>query len=501
MMTRLSPRLVLVGAMLGATGVSSNALAADESYDPLDGKDVLAAAEKAAIEKGSSALADMGKKVLGAALDSYIPGVSALLGLSGEDTSTQKILDAIEDDGNRTRDLIEEFWGWARAQQNANIQAEYAQVEYDVASWNALQPQYRLANRSVLDSVVSDCIGVLTKFQFAPRPLDRIDYLHSYATVLALTIALESERTELQILGAGWEAGSGGTPASWWSNLDSSERNDLLNDIAVTKQQRVQALLLPGLQVSFATQMAGIDAGTLVGGVRGQSDFKTSRDWQFSGLSAAAGGVAEWFYRVGHNDPKAQCGSGSTYCSLFNITRGSWSSSQGQFRYYVGFTGGSGPFYASANAAYDEHKALALEGMITRGYGPVRAMSESLWDTWGLGERDRLGLDDQVDAYLEQADSRYEGSLEMLSDYQTRDITAAERGQLYGFALGNGLDAISAIGQLATDNRDYMDDEAVTRFSWSVHRSVIRSFEASSWEELASHYRAVSAAKFVAVVL
>src|SRR5687768_9457503 len=117
MMTRFNSRFVVWGAMLAVTGVSSSALAADESYDPLDAKDVVAAGEKAAIEKGSSPLTDMGKKVLGAALDSYIPGVSAMLGLSSEDTSTQRILDAIEDDGNRTRDLIEEFWSWARAQQ------------------------------------------------------------------------------------------------------------------------------------------------------------------------------------------------------------------------------------------------------------------------------------------------------------------------------------------------------------------------------------------------
>jgi hypothetical protein len=489
-----------VAAAAGVSAVCSTAPAAAESYDPLDAKDVLAAAEEAAIEKGSSAMADMGKRILGAALDSYIPGVSAILGLSGEDTSTQRILDAIEDDGNRTRALLEEFWNWARAQQNADIQADYAQAEHAVASWNALPPEFRLANRSSLDDVVSDCVGVMTKLQFAPRPLDRVDHLHSYATLLALAVALESERTELQILGAAWEASSGGTPAAWWSNLRVSERAELLEDIRLTKQERVQALLLPGLQVSFATQMAKIDAGTLVGGTSGRSDFETGRNWQFGPLKGSVDGSASWTYYLGRNDPRANCANNGSYCSLFGIRRGSFSSSEGQFRYYVDFTGGTGPFYASATEAYNDHKAVALEGMITRGYGPVRVMSELLWETWGLGERQRLRLDDQLDAYLEKFDTQYEGALEMLADYQTRDITRAQRGRLYAFAMGTGLDALGEMGRAAADHRDYMDPEPVTRFPWYVHLGVIQGYPMES-QDLAVVYRSVAAAKMVAAVL
>lgn len=499
-MMRFYSRFVGLAATLAMMGVSSVGLAADESYDPLDAKDVLAAAEQAAIEKGSSALADTGKKILGAALDSYVPGVSALLGVSGEDTSTQRILDAIEEDGNRTRDLIAEFWSWARAQQDANVQAEYAQVEYQIASWNALAPEYRIANRSSLDDVVSDCIAVLTKLQFAPRPLDRIDYLHSYATLLALSVALESERTELQILGAGWEAAGGGSPSHWWSHLTSAEQSELLDDIAVTKQERVQSLLLPGLQVSFATQMAKLDSGALAGGTAGLTDFRTARDWQFSDVIGSNDGSAQWFYYLGHDDPSPNCASKSAFCRLFSIRQGTTSGTQGP-RYYVEFTGGSGPFYPNAQAAYDEHKALALEGMITRGYGPIRAMSEELWDTWGLGDRTRLGLDNEVDAYLEKYDAQYEGALEMLADHQTISLTTAQRGRLYGFALGEGLDAVGAIGQLAIDNRDYMAPDAVSRFPWSAHLHVIRNYWTSSWAELAVPYRSLPAAKLVAAAL
>jgi hypothetical protein len=499
-MTKLILRLVRTAAVLGASAVCSSALAADESYDPLDAKDVLAAAEKAAIEKGSSAMADMGKRILGAALDSYIPGVSGLLGLSGEDTSTQRILDAIEDDGMRTRDLIDEFWSWARAQQDANIQADYAQAEFAVADWNALPPEFRIANRSALDGVVSDCIGVMTKMQFAPRPLDRIDHLHAYATLLTLTVALESERTELQILGAAWESGSGGTPGAWWTSLSSAEQSELLDEIATTKQARIQALLLPGLRVSFATQMAAIDAGTLAGGTPGVSDFLTGRNWQFGSLKASVDGSPSWTYYVGHNDPRANCAGGASYCALFGITRGSFSSSENQFRYYVGFTGGSGPFYPSVTAAYDDHRALALEGMITRGYGPIRVMSEQLWETWGLGERERLKLDDQLDSYLEKLDSKYEGWLEMLSDFQTRDITRSQRSRLYAFALENGLDAVGAVARSAGNNRDYMAPEIITRFPWYVHLNAIRSYP-SSEAELDVLYSSVAAAKVVSAVL
>lgn len=263
----------------------------------------------------------------------------------------------------------------------------------------------------------------------------------------------------------------------------------------------MQALLLPGLQVSFATQMANIDAGTLVGGATGRSDFQMARDWQFSALSGSKDGSAQWFYLVGHDDPLPNCAGGNTYCHPFGITRGAYSSTEGQFRFYVDFTGGTGPFYPNVLAAYEEHKALALEGMITRTYGPIRAMSDELWDTWGLGERRRLGLDELVDGYLEKYDTQRDGALEMLADYQTEGITPAQRSRLYGFALGEGLDAVSAVGQLAADNRDYMDDDEVTRFPWFVHLNVIRMYQSMSPAEIAQLYRSVPAAKVVAVVL
>jgi hypothetical protein len=514
-------RLCALGLAAGISALCPQAVADD--YDPLDTKAVLAKAEKELIKQGSSALTDVGKGLLGAALNAYAPGLGSLLGLSGGDTSTKQVLDAIAADGNKTRDLVEDFWAWSRAQQVAQVQAEYATVEWEISSWELLAPRHRIDNRSNLDMIVTDCVNIMTKFQFEPVALGRTGYLHAYLTLMNLTISLEAQRTELQILGS--EIPSNVDPVDWWEGLSESERNAIVEDIQSTKQQRVENLLLSGLAVSFEDHLAAIDAGTLPGGTPGMSDFEVGRDWQFSNIAfgyppnGGSDGSSRWFYFLGYNDdadpnpndldvdfdPLPHCPHKEQYCDAYTIVQGAFNTGVNKYYYWLDFDDGSGSYhrpYDSPHVAYEHHRELVLQDMIVRGYGPARAFAEAWWETWGLGDRNRLGLDDYIDSYLEAADDVNGGALQMLGDWQTKSITPGEKSRLYGFALQHGLDAVEEITDIVFDNRDYMTHNITERyrFPWSVHREVLQAYPASA-EVLSKGYRAVPVSKVAAAVL
>ncbi len=494
--------------MLGLLSATTAEAEEEVAYDPLEQKAVLAYAQKSAIDSGTGALVGMGKHLLGAVADAYAPGAAALLGLGGED-STQKVLDAIEADGTRTRDLILDFWDWARAQQGAAINADYATVEWQISSWNALPPELRLPNRGALDAIVSDCVNVMARFQTAPRPIDRVDHLHAYVTLLSLTIALEAERSELQILGAEWEFSGGGDPADWWDSLGGDEQSEIIDVIQETKRARVEDLLLPGLQVSFADQMAEMDAGVLPGGTPGTWDFESALTWQIGPLTAgyppdgeAPDGQARWFYFVGHNDPQPNCANKTRYCKAYMYVRGAYTTACDMHKYVVDFKGAyNPPCYADDFQPYVHHQQLLAEDLIVRGYGPVRALAESWWDVWELGDRNRLGIDDYIDTYLEMRDSVHERTLSLITNQMTKNITPAQKSRLYGFALQEGLNAVVQLASAASAGPDYMNGTvsglALMQFPWSVHRSAIRAYP-TSFERLSQIYRAVPVAKLVA---
>jgi len=503
--------LIKIGILtLGSTaGMSAAWPAAAEEFDPLQGNAALSYADKTAIDKGTSVLTDMGKRILGYAADAYFPGLGAMLGLTNEDTSTQKILDAIAADGARTRSLILSFWDWARAQNAAGIHADYAAVVYDLTHWQTLPVGSRLTNRQELYDILDDCVAVLTTFQSAPDPTARIDYLHSYTILLNLTIAVEAELSELEILGDAWETSGGGTtPANWWLALSTAERASIEASIEVTKQDRIEALLLPGLQVSFQDQMSAMDAGSLPGGTPGRADFLAVRDRQFSPLSYATGadvqdGKPTWIYYVGR-DPQGNCVNQRTYCKIYHIVQGSTGTSTGQ-RFYPDFEGKPQPFYSTAVEAYDAHKKLMLKDMIVRGYGPVRAFADTWWYTWGLGARERLWLDGELDAYVESADQMLDGSLALLTTYQTFEITSTQKSFLYGFAATRGLTSVQAISTAAYANPDFLSlphviaNTNVTQFPWWAHFNSIRAWPVSN-QQLTWQYRGLPIAKFVALL-
>jgi hypothetical protein len=495
--------------------ISANAAAAEDEYDPLDQRAILSYAEKSAIDQGSSALTDVGMNLLGAAADAWVPGIGSLLGLSSEDDGTKRVLDAIEADGTTTRNMILDFWDWARQQQGAEISANYATVEYLINSWNSLPRTSRLPNRSNLDIILSDCVNVMARFQTGPRPLDRVDHLHAYLTLLNLTIALEAERSELQILGAEWEFAGGGDPGDWWESLGADEQDWINDAIKETKQERVEALLLPGLQVSFADQMAGMDRGTLPGGTPTRTDYEVAVQYQFSSLvpgyppdGFVGDGQARWFYFLGHNDPQPFCQNKTRYCTAYTIQRGSFNSGAGMFKYLVDFEGAYDPaYYESDSAPYWHHMELLYGDMVMRGYGAARVFAETWWDAWELGDRQRLlgyfgtfgsyGLDEYVDDYLDSRDDVHEGALNMLVNFQTRNITTSQKSRIYGFALGQGLDAVVQISSAAAATRDWLDRDTVTKWPYSAHRNAIRAYPAP-FEDLKSFYRGIPVAKLVA---
>jgi len=509
-MQKRSTKNIVSFAAVAIVAATSAPAFADDDYDPLDGKAILSHAESATIDvatamkDGDTTMEQVGKQLLARAIDSYVPGLSAVLGLGGNANESQKVIDAIAADGDKTRNVVLSFWDWAQLQSAATVNANYATVEYDISSWNALPINQRLQNRAQLANISHNCVSVIATLQNAASPLDRITYLHAYTTLLNLAIAIEAERSQLEIFGNAWETmARGATPNDWWNGLSSADQGALFAQIQNTKWQRVTDLLLPSLQVGFARQMNGMDQGTLVGGVAGQSDFVTARDWQFGPLNQVAPGDSGWYYYVGR-DPEGNCVNGSRYCKAYFITQGSTSSTEGP-RYFVDFKGGSGPFYPGGpNAAYEEHKALVLKDMIVRGYGPVRGFAENWWDIWGLGPRDRLGLDTVVDGYVDEADSQHSHSLSNLMTLMTIDIKPGERSYDYGFALAQGLTGIDAVLGVALIHRDWLAEPVLfwgqgwTPYPWSVHRDAMRLWPTSN-DLLAAPYIAFPAAKYVTI--
>jgi hypothetical protein len=503
-------RFAGLATAVGISALSATAAAADD-YDPLDAKAVLANAEKTALAQGSGVLTSMGKTLVSAALDAYAPGLSQILGLtSGGEAGTQAVLDAIHADGEQTRALIMQFWDWARLEQQAGVSADYAEVELRISDWYAFPPAYRLTNREQLADLVNDCVAVMAEFQSAPHPWDRIDYLHAYTILLNLTVALQAERAELEIVGAAWDtAASGMTPANWWNGLSLNQRNQITADVASTKEARIDHLLISDLQISFAHQMRRMDEGSLPGGLPGTSDFEYARDLQFSPLTFFNdGGPSTWRYFVGR-DPSGNCVHGTTYCKAYYIDQHSYNSGCG-YNYEIDFGNGSG-CYSGPDAAYADHKAVVLKDMIARGYGPVRGFAETWWDVWGYGGRERLTLDDELDAYLDEADLGLDGFLHTLSTRQTKAITPEQKSYLYGFAAAQGIGSLGPISGIANDNRDYLDPPlkitfppplpitvSYGQFPWWAHRNVLREWPRTTGD-LLRNYRAVPAAKLVAL--
>jgi hypothetical protein len=481
--------LVGLAAALGVTAMSSWASAVE--YDPFDMKAVLASAEDKVLDSGKSALTDVGKRLLGAALDAYSPGLGSVLGLSGkEDTSTQQLLDAIAADGNKTRDLVRGFWDYEIAHNGLALQNHFDDALIGITLWNQEDPRYRIQNREQLSDLVKDCTRVVTEFKSGVTPLDRVRNLHAYVTLLDLTISLVAERAELNYVGGMWEYEGAEDFDLWWASKTQEERDDIVAEITNKKRAAVAVLLQAGLGFSFEGYLQGMDYN---------SDFTAARNQQFSSIIGPSGGGSHvWTYYVG-NDPQGNCLNHTTYCKTFTITEGS-TGTNGTL-YYVDYNNYGRMYYKDADEAYQEHKAFVLKDMILRGYGPVRALAEVWWDTWGFGWRNRIALDDAIDGYVFTAD----GTVANLQTVQTQNsMSVGEAGYLYGFALTWGLSAVDAISGSAYRNPDWLDTLfyhnglVFTRFPSSMHFNAMRSWPMTS-ADVDSLYRGLPAAKLAAV--
>lgn len=399
---------------------------------------------------------------------------------------------------NSTTTIVD-FWTWAQTHSASQITADYNALNTNITLWHALGPEYRLSHSDQTAELARDCVNVLAQLQMQETPLDRVDRLQAYATVLGLSIAMEAERTELEILYSAWDTtGRASAPADWWNGLSDEQREVHTAAIASTKRARISTLLLASDNSGFARQMTGMDTGTLLGGDSIHNDFELARDRLFSELEYDPYN-GNWVYYVGRG-VEPNCADRSA-CKAYHITQGSTSSTEGP-RFYVEFDGGSGPFYPNAETAYNEHRALVLKDMIVRNYGPVRVLADAWWEIWGLGQRERLGLDTELETYIDQADAQRSSSLSILLNALSYDATDADKYFLYGFALSQGLSATETLVNVARDNPDFLATPvdlfgvSWTKFPFAAHRNAIRAWPASS-EVLALPYRGIPTSKFV----
>jgi len=484
---------------LGATTLCTQAFAVTE-YDPFDMKAVLASAEKKAIESGTSALTDVAKSLLGAAANSYMPGLGTMLGLSApENNATQQIIDAITVDGNKTRDLISAFWDWAIAANEASLAAKVAALHDGIQRWNAIDPRARIGNRDQLADLLARCDEVLAMYMTRVTAFERVLHLHAYATIMDLAVVLEAELAEVNHVGGLMVLYGASGVQDWWAEMTPSEQGATLAEITDLRRNAAWRRLQSGIGTSFHDYLAQMDAA---------GDFTAARDWQFSPLTSdsCTGGICSTpsaVYYIG-NDPQGRCQDKSK-CKAFSI-RGGTSTCPGGFRFYVDFDNNGRVCYKDGVEAYEEHKALVLREMIIRGYGPVRALAEKWWDSWGFGWRNRVGLDDVLDGYIDAATNTPLITYKTLDSQLTEGgLTVGEKGYLRGFALGWGTSAANDIALTATSNPDWLanwtlltvpnaSSYTLSKFSSSVHLSAMRGWPMTS-VELVNLYRGQAPAK------
>ena len=472
-------------------------------YDPLDTKAVLSKAEASALEAGQSVLSDTGKQMLGVVADAYIPGLGATLGLSTDSSSAERILDAIEADGGQTRSLVRDFWNWAKAQNSQDIDIGFNDAINDISAWSGAPYTTRLENRDQLAYIVEQCELVLYAHGSGLSAQDRVARLHAYTVLIDLLVTLEAELGELNHVAAEWKTSAPAIPfQSWLDGLGSAELR-VLRDTVTNERNRYVAILLNTGSGGTAMEdyLISLGTGTGPGGTFGQSDFATVRDSQFSPI---AWQTSKWVYYVGH-DPDGRCANGPRYCTAYSIVQGSGG------RFWVDFDSETEPWYSSAQAAYDDHKAIALREMVLRGYGPTFALAEKLWDTWGLGNRARTELDVDLQDIVYEADtSTYFAMNDFLYTHtvygQVVEQYSWERWYAYimAFAIDAGIESVDTIREVMNGNPDYLGPYgSYLSFKWPrffqwVHMSAMRQWPLSR-EALASHYAGQFAAKFAAI--
>lgn len=488
----------IAGALAVAIGLVSGTSSAEDS-----GGILLAKAKDQALKAGNSALSNLGKTLVQKALNAYSPGLSSLLGLGGEPRLAAKdIIHAIQADGAETRELMREFWDWAQQEQDAGITADYDAIVQLYGLWNNKDGVDRLTNVQELGDIRDNCVKVLSQMAYLTSANRRVDWLHRYATLMSLTVAIQSEHAEMAALASVFwiDRYSGESPEEWWQRLSAEERADVELNLRSASSAGVSTLLESGPGLNFQAYLTSLDEGHGVGGVEGQSDFVTARDDMFSELTYNNSGRGFWVYLVGRN-----CNdTASLSCVPYTIWKGNFSTLVGQ-RWYADFPGAT--VYGSLQEAYEAHKRFVLEGMVFGTYGPVRALSEAWWESWGLRPRPSLWLDGVLEGYLRQ-----NSDLALLMDVQTwNGMSPSERNYTYGYALRAGLNAIDSMITAARDNPDYMERHRFANVSWpnwgsgfhrfraGVHLNAMKA-EKREQSNLNAHYAAVPVAKILAVV-
>lgn len=257
---RTSARYLALGGVLGTTLLPDHAFAHKVQYvEDLEIQSIetwLHNAVSDGIEKGAKATAEkvlssVGKTILGGFLDSYVPGLSAVLGLGGGEQSPQVILDEIRANAVQLADRIRELHAVVDTEQSASIEASYLAAEDLFGEFLSYQSvKSRIANIGLIDEAQSHLqfarsqVEVLTFSVPDSSRLHVINQLQTHVIMSMLVATIAAERARLTTLEeARSDAQFAGTAEDYVLSLSAGEKEALDGTIAAQIQASSRAAL------------------------------------------------------------------------------------------------------------------------------------------------------------------------------------------------------------------------------------------------------------------
>ena len=393
------------------------------------------------IAKGASAttsevLSNVGKTVLGGFLDSYVPGLSSILGLGGGDPGTQRVLDAIRSSSVQLAARMRRLDKLVAAGQSTQIDASYAAGQTMLEGFVALETaESKLTNIDLLSEAEAALQGARFMIEAqlfnAPDRLRALEYLHTHVVLGALIGSLIAERAAItSIAEAKTRAEFSGTADDFMLTLSAAEQEELSSDISTLTQNLMRAEL-DGTHSLFGFYRSVADNGILRAEVESwfsplthptrcwDDQYDASFDlpeyyqdesnwnerccdvgWTEWPVTERCVGFADifWYYYV--KAPKFNCYrrpyalydvEDAEACNRFFV-RDPGSVILASYDNYV--------FYAhdSELGAVEDHKSDVYDAFVARIYGPVAIYLDSLWSALGhVAARPRNGLDADLD--------------------------------------------------------------------------------------------------------
>ncbi len=443
---RSSRTLAVAGTAAAALTATTNAYAHDPVYvdelEILSGEALLTKKLGSAVVSGAQSganalLTDLGKGLLSGLLDSYVPGLSSLLGFGGDDAGTQQILNAVRSSTVQLSDRIRELQDEVEANKATEILSYYQTGAAEFEQHQALSTLNRkLANHGLLLENANDnllfAMNLIENNLFnSSNRLQAIEHLQTHIIVSTLLGSVAAERGRLAAITDAMDAANwSGNADDFMLSLPSDRQEELSASVHAAIQQQME-VTLDGVAASVFDfyQRVGYEGvlrdeveswfsplthptmcwnSSLDGSFDRPGYYQDTANWDnpCCTMSQVWGhhkcdGYADifWYYFV--KAPNAECyRSGDRLfeeelaedCNLFfvrNTSAGVWKAS------YDGYLW---PAHDPDYDGYEDHKDAAYVSFVAREYAPISIYLDVLWASLGRsGSRPLNQLDRDLD--------------------------------------------------------------------------------------------------------